>query len=233
MPDLHYLTIKERPAQNRPYERCRSYGPAALTDSELLAVILRTGRQGASAIEVAEEILALSPTEKGLRSLLKLTESELMSVPGVGEVKAVQLLCIGELSRRIARMKAEEKLLCNVPSTVADCYMEELRHKEQENLVILMLDGSSHRITERVMTVGTVNASLVSPREIFLEALRCHAVSIIMLHNHPSGDPTPSPEDYEVTEKVREAGELLHIPLVDHIIIGDRTYRSFCEDGFL
>ena len=223
-------TIKDIPIQDRPYEKCLEFGPEHLTDAELLAVILRTGRPGSNSLELSYEILKLAQTSgEGLCGLHHLCIQELMSIPGVGTVKAIQLKCIGELSRRMARQKAKERLSFNAPDTIAEYYMEELRHLEQEVLLCMMLDTKNHLLGEKRMFLGTVNASLVSPRELFLEALRYQAVNIILVHNHPSGDPTPSREDVLITQRVHQGGELIGIHLLDHIIIGEHTYMSFRE----
>lgn len=223
-------TIKDIPVQDRPYEKCLEFGAEHLTDAELLAVILRTGRQGSNSLELSYEILQLANIRKqGLSGLHHLSVQELMGISGVGKVKAIQLKCIGELSRRMARQTAKDRLSFNAPNTIADYYMEELRHLEQEVLLCMMLDTKNHLLGEKRMFLGTVNASLVSPRELFLEALRFQAVNIILVHNHPSGDPTPSREDVQITKRVRQGGELLGIHLLDHIIIGERTYVSFKE----
>lgn len=223
-------TIKDIPAQDRPYEKCLEFGPEHLTDAELLAVILRTGRRGSSSLDLAYEILYLAQTRKpGLSGLYHLSIQELMGIRGVGKVKAIQLKCIGELSRRTARQKAKERLAFNAPDTIAEYYMEELRHLEQEVLLCMMLDTKNHLLGEKRMFLGTVNSSLVSPRELFLEALRYQAVNIILVHNHPSGDPTPSQADVQITQRVRQGGELLGIHLLDHIIIGEHAYMSFQE----
>ncbi len=226
---MNNLFLKEATMNDRPYERCLRSGPGVLSNTELLAVILRTGRQGADASSLAREILSLKGGNGGIGEICHLTISELMSVNGIGQVKAIQVQCIGELSKRIASERAITKLSFKSPSSIADYYMEQLRHREQECLVIMMLDTKNHFLGDRILTVGTVNSSLVSTREVFLEALRNKAVSIILIHNHPSGDPTPSREDREVTEKIRQAGNLLEIHLIDHIIIGDGNYFSFCE----
>lgn len=227
--------ILERPAAdlNRPYEKCLQYGPSVLNDAELLAVVIRSGTKGKSAVELAEQILAGNQTQKGLLGLLHMSMADLMEIPGIGEVKAIQLKCIAELSRRISSSSAETGLDFGNPRSVAEYYMESLRHKEQEELVLVMLDTKCHRLSDAVVFTGTVNASLVSTRELFLAAIRNRAVQIILLHNHPSGDPTPSKEDIAVTKKVAEAGKLLDIHLVDHIVIGDRCYVSFRESKLL
>ncbi|MDO4477733.1 MAG: DNA repair protein RadC [Lachnospiraceae bacterium] len=219
------------PDDSRPYERCQRLGPQALTDAELLAVILRTGRQGADAETIGREILAMTKDE-GLAGIGHLTLQKLLGINGVGTVKAIQLLCIGELSRRIAKSSVRRPNTFDSPAVIADYYMEDLRHREQEVLMLLMLDARHRLIEEKTLTVGTVNCSLVSVREIFHEALGHNAVSLILMHNHPSGDPHPSQADILTTEKVRRAGLLMEMPLLDHIIIGDHTYYSFKEDGF-
>lgn len=224
--------IKDLPAEARPYERCFSCGPKVLTDAELLAVIIRTGANGVKSVELAEEILHLAGSQ-GIMGICSLSVKELMSIKGVGMVKAVQIMCIAELSRRIAMAQRREKLNFQTPKAVADYFMEEMRHKEKEELKILMLDAKSGLIAESTVSTGTVNFAVASPREIFLEAFRYKAVSIIMMHNHPSGDPTPSQNDFICTKKIREAGELIGISLIDHIIIGDNKYMSFSEKKLL
>lgn len=219
--------------QNRPYEKCLSSGPSVLSDAELLAVIIRTGTKGISSVELAEQILSLSKNQSGLTSICHLTLQELMKIPGVGQVKAIQILCIGELSKRIATYQAKEKIAFHNPVTIADYYMEQLRHEEQEQMICMMLDTKNNLLGEELLTLGTVNASIVSSREIFLLALRYHAVHIILVHNHPSGDPTPSQADIDLTKKVKNAGELLDIHLIDHIIVGDHKYVSFKEMNML
>ncbi|MDO4614125.1 MAG: DNA repair protein RadC [Lachnospiraceae bacterium] len=217
----------------RPYDCCLKYGPQSLTDAQLLAVILRTGTKGKSATDLAEHILRLSSDVPGLLGICHLSVDELMSVPGIGEVKAIQMKCIGELSKRIAMRNAKERLSFGSPESIADYYMERLRHEEQEHLICAMLDTKNHLIGDECITIGTVNASLLSAREIFLSAMKFRAVSIVLIHNHPSGDPEPSDADCAVTDKIARAGELLDIRLLDHIVIGDRCYVSFAENGLL
>lgn len=218
---------------NRPYEKCLTFGPSVLNDAELLAVVIRSGVRGKSAVDLAENILKGQKGEQGLLGLLHLSIADLMEIPGVGEVKAIQLKCIAELSRRISSSTAGTRLDFGNAESVAEYYMESLRHKEQEELLLVMLDTRLHLIGDACVFTGTVNASLVSTRELFLTALRRRAVSIILLHNHPSGDPSPSQEDIEVTRKVAAAGRLLDIRLEDHIVIGDRCYVSLRESKLL
>ncbi|MCD2491044.1 DNA repair protein RadC [Lacrimispora sp. NSJ-141] len=226
-------TIRELPASERPYEKCMALGPAALSDAELLAVILRTGTKGQGALQTARHVLSLNPSVDGLLGLHHLNVREFQSIPGIGKVKAIQLSCIGELTKRMSRKSIDREKAFVSPGAVAAYFMEEMRHKEKEELRVVLLDTKSRFLHDLVISMGTVNSSLVSPREIFLEALKYQAVSIILLHNHPSGDPDPSKEDILVTRRVYEAGRLLGISLADHIIIGDNCFISLKERGIL
>ena len=156
---------------------------------------------------------------------------ELMKIHGIGKVKAIQLKCIGELSKRMATAAAKPELSFHHPVTIAKYYMERLRHEEQELLYCMMLDGHNHLSGEQLLSRGTVNATLITPREVFVEAVKYLAVNLILVHNHPGGDPSPSQADLDVTERIYHCGELLGIHLLDHIIIGDHRYVSFREKG--
>lgn len=228
-------TIKELPETERPYEKCLREGADALSDSELLAVILKTGTKGSSSLDLANEILNFlqNSSYPGLVGLHYISLEELTKIHGIGRVKAIQLKCIGELSKRIATSAAKSDLSFHDPVTIARYYMEQLRHEEQEVMVCMMLDSKNHLLGEQILTKGISNATLITPREVFLAALKYHAVNLILVHNHPSGDPMPSQCDLDVTERIREAGEILGIQLLDHIIIGDHRYMSFREQGYL
>ena len=227
------VTMKHLPPQMQPYEKCVSYGPEFLTDAELIACIIRSGTKEYTSVALAEHLLNLRKGKDGLTGLCSLSFEELTEVSGIGKVKALQILCVFELAKRMSRQQARKTLNFSQPGSIADYYMEDFRHKEQENLLLLLLDNKSNLLGEKTLFTGTVNASIVSPREIYLEALKFHAVGIILLHNHPSGDPTPSDADRRITRKIRDAGSLLDIPLLDHIIIGDKKYVSFHEEGYL
>ncbi len=227
------VTMKHLPPQMQPYEKCVAFGPGFLTDAELIACILRSGTREYTSVALAELLLKHRKGNEGLEGLCTLSYEELTEVPGIGRVKALQIQCIFELAKRMSRSRAAKCLNFTEPGSVADYYMEEYRHREQEHLLLLFLDNKSNLLGEKELFTGTVNASLVSPREIYLEALKFHAVGIILLHNHPSGDPTPSDADRRITRKVWEAGSLLDIPLLDHIVIGDRKYVSFREEGYI
>lgn len=225
------IKTNELPVSERPYEKCMSHGPESLSDAELLAVILRTGSSGQNAVQLAEQILTQG--SGNLLTLYSLNLRQLMQLPGIGQVKAIQLKCIAELSKRIARTGHRETVTLSDARSVATYYMEELRHEHKEHLMLCMFDGKCRLIRECMLTTGTANASLISPREIFVEALTNRAQHIILVHNHPSGNPTPSRQDIQVTRQIREGGDLIGITLADHIIIGDRRYYSFKEQGML
>lgn len=217
----------------RPYEKCLAYGAEALSDAELLAVIIRSGASGTTAVRLAGQVLSLCKQKSGLLGIHHLSLKELMEVRGIGEVKAIQIKCIGELSKRIARTAAGERLTFENPASVADYYMEALRHEEQEQMICMMLDTKNHLLGEETLSKGTVNASAITPRELFLAALSYRAVSILLVHNHPSGDPMPSREDLLLTQRVKRAGEMLGIFLLDHIVIGDCSYCSMRQEDLL
>ena len=221
---------KEDRGLDMPYERFLRFGPENLTESELLAIILRTGTKDKSALELAGQVLSLAryPRE-GILGLYDVTLEELMRIKGIGMVKAVKLKSLTELSRRISQAVAKEGLVFTSSSAVAGYFMEKLRHRTTECVILVCLDGKGQMIGERKLSDGSVKMSLISPREIFMEALHCRAVSIILVHNHPSGDPTPSRADRELTDNLQEMGEKMDIPLLDHIIIGDNRYTSFKE----
>ena len=226
--------IKEMEPEQRPYEKVLTFGTEALTDAELLAIILRTGSKEESSIDLADRIL--NPGPDGSKTILNIFDYEiedLMKIKGIGKVKAIQIKAVVELSKRIAKTKAGEKLDFRDPETIALYYMEQLRHNTKEQIVLIMLDSACHMIKDKIISIGTVNTALYSPREILFEALRNNAVNIILMHNHPSGDPKPSTSDMEATVRIRDAGNLVGIPLLDHIIVGDRNYYSFKREGKL
>lgn len=230
--DRMKATMKELYEGERPYEKCLACGAGALSDKELLAVLLRTGTVGETACELAGRILNL-PGYQGLAGFGRIPLERLLKLKGVGKVKAVQLKCAAELASRMAKATAGERLCFGSPATIADYFMEELRYEEQEQFIVLFLDTRSRLLKEKLMFKGTVNASLASPREIFLEALEMHAVHVVLVHNHPSGDPTPSDEDIRITERICHGGDLLGIGLLDHVVIGDGCYCSFKEKKIL
>lgn len=219
-------TIKELPVSMRPYEKCLLEGAQALSDTELLAVIIKTGAKGLSSIELAANILKDASLNGDIGGITNLTYNQLVKYKGIGWIKALQVLSIIELSRRLSKSVAQKGLDFSNPETIADYYMEDMRHLRQEQLIVVMLDTKLRKIADQVISKGTIKTSIASPREIFIAALQRNAVYIVLLHNHPSGDPTPSRDDIELTKRMAELGKMLNVELIDHIIIGDNTYES-------
>ena len=226
-------TMKDLPLSEQPYEKCLAGGASVLTDAELLAVFIRSGTRTLTAVEVARELLSRYGRTSGLACLMNLNREELTALPGIGNVKAVELMAAAEMCRRMSRSRRKAAVSMNNPSSIADYFMEELCYLPQEEMHVAMFDTKNRLLHELRLSVGTVNASLVSPREVFLEALRHHAVYLVLLHNHPSGDPTPSEADIQLTERLWRVGEMMHIPVLDHIVIGDHRYVSMREAGFI
>lgn len=225
--------IKDLCVDNRPDEKFLRFGAKALTDAELLAIILRTGTSEEHSVELCERILDPGNfKDNSILNIYKLEFNDLVKIKGIGKVKALQIKSLAELSLRISKSRASFHLQFTDPDTIAAYYMEQLRHNKREEVVLLMLDSSGNLIDEIELFEGTVNAALFSPREIYIEALRREAVNIILLHNHPSGNPTPSESDIYATERIYRTGKLVGIGLLDHIIIGDKQYVSMKKEGY-
>ena len=227
-----HLRIADMAEQSKPCEKAEKYGVRVLTDAELLAVILRSGSRKENAIILSERLLNLDPSHPGLTGLNYLSVKEMTGLPGIGRVKAIQLKAVAELSRRISKERARDYLRFNEPGSVADFFREDMRYLTKERVTAAFFDSSGGFLRETLISEGTVNRSLVSPREVFIDALSCGAVYFILLHNHPSGLIEPSRDDIMITKTLYHAGEMLGIPLRDHIIIGDHEYLSFFERGF-
>lgn len=229
MDTKNYYTVKELPDTQRPYEKCEQHGAESLTDAELLSVIIRSGAVNERSIDLSIRIL--QHDGGGLFNLHSMSLTELREFNGIGRVKAIQLKCVSELTRRMARMTRTLGESFTSPDIIAGYYMEDMRNLERECLLLVMLDSKTRRINDTFISSGTVNSSVASAREIYHYALKYGAVRIILLHNHPSGDPVPSKEDIFVTTRIKEAGDIIGIPLIDHIIIGDNCYFSMREAG--
>lgn len=225
-------TMKELPLSERPFERCEIYGPENLSDKELLTVLIRSGTKQERADEIALRLLDFCGSE-GLSTLCRKSFSELREISGIGKVKAVQLACICELSKRIASGTQLLGTCFHSPKEIAGYFIARMRHKQRECLKLLILDSKNRIIFEETVSIGTVNLSIADPREIYRTALCHNGVSIVLLHNHPSGDPTPSKEDVSSTERIYKAGKVIGISLLDHIIIGTNRYLSLREEGYL
>lgn len=224
------MLMKDIPFEERPRERLLQYGSDVLSHTELLAILLRTGTRHHSVMQLATEILTLS---NGIHGLVDMTLGELMSIKGVGEAKAVQLLAGIELGTRLAQRKAKDDVVIRKPEDAAQLMMNELRHLPKEHFVCLFLNTKNYVIAKETMSIGTLNATLVHPRDVFRSAIKHNSASFICLHNHPSGDPAPSQEDISLTARLVETGKLVGIELLDHIIIGDGHYVSLKEQGHL
>jgi DNA repair protein RadC len=224
------LRIMDLPESERPREKLLKYGAETLSNGELLAIILRTGSQKENIINLSNRILKEAG---GLNGLLSFSSEEFQELGGIGAAKAAQLLALGEISQRFKSFKSGEEYKISQPKDAADILMETMRHLKQECLKVIMLNTKNIVITIKDVSAGSLNSSIVHPRELFREAIRRSSASIIICHNHPSGDPSPSSEDINLTHRIKECGKLIGIELLDHIIIGDGCYVSLKEKGIL
>ncbi len=221
----------EIPEELRPYEKVLLRGPGSLDDSELLAVILRTGTKGQNSVELARSIIAAGGGK--LSGIRNLSYRRLLEIPGVGRVKAIQILCLCALFIRFSAAFYSEREAYESPEWVAHRYMEELRSERRETVRVLYLDSGDRLIAEETVTRGSTDSAPFPVREILAGAFRHDAPRILVLHNHPSGDPDPSDEDIEVTRRLFLSARLMGISLSDHLIIGDRKYSSLRDLGIL
>jgi len=224
------LMIKDYPKDSTPRERLVAYGPESLSNQELLAILLRTGTKNESVMELSQRLLKKFD---GLRMLKDATIEEITKINGIGSVKAIQILAALELGRRINKLRYEERYTIRSPEDAAKYVMDDMRFLSQEHFVAIYLNTKNQVIHKQSIFIGSLNASIVHPREVFKEALRRSSASIICVHNHPSGDPTPSREDIEVTKRLVECGKIIGIDVLDHLIIGDTKYISLKEKGYV
>ena len=225
--------ISETPSELRPYEKCEALGAEYLSDPELLAVIIKSGTAHLSAVGLAEQLLYPDGEKIGLRRLTQASMEELREIKGIGRVKAIQLCCLGELCRRMARERSDQTPLMKDPNAVAEYYMQHLRSLAEEDTHVLQLHSLGTLTRCIMVTKGTVSYSAVSPREIFIGAVRCRAAGMILVHNHPSGDPEPSGEDIRFSKLLCDLGRMMNIPLLDSLVIGDNLFTSFAEKGLI
>ena len=230
MEERYTIAIKEMPSEERPRERLMHYGAQSLSTAELLAIVLRTGTKERSAIGLAEHILS---RHSGLRGVATATVDELAGVKGLGPVKAVQIAACVELGRRLAAHTEESRPVIHSPEDVAHLLMPELRDSRKEHFKSLLLDTKNRVIRIVTVSVGTLDSSIVHPREVFKDAIACSAAGMVVAHNHPSGDPTPSGEDRAVTKRLCEAGKIMGIDVLDHIVIGDGRWVSLKQLGWM
>lgn len=221
--------IQQVATQERPRERLVLFGTEQLSNHELLAILIGSGTKKESVLDIATRLLNQFET---LLNLKHATIEELQAIDGIGRVKAMYLLAAFELGRRSHLPNRLERTVVKHPDDAADYLMSDLAQLMQEHFVVLFLNVKNEIIHKQTIFIGSLNASIVHPREIFREAVKRSAASIICAHNHPSGNPTPSPEDIEVTKRIAEAGGIIGIDLLDHIIIGDYRYISMKGKGF-
>lgn len=222
------IKMKELPKTERPYEKLEKNGEKTLTNAELLAIIIKTGTREDTSIGLAQKILKLNenPEREDLNFLREITIEEFMKIKGIGKVKAIQLKAVCELATRMnAKIEYNPKKI-RKPKDVADIIMDKMRFEKQEILKVLMLDSKSNLQKIKDVAIGSGNFAIATMKSILNEAVKIQASQIILVHNHPSGDPTPSNADLEFTEKVRQASEILGIKLADHVIIGKEDYVS-------
>lgn len=223
------ICIREMPEDERPRERLVKYGPEALSNSELLAIILRTGSQKENVINMCSRIFS----EYSLKQLSQANIRQLTQIHGIGAAKAAQIAAVFELARKLEGFTDEPKRKIRSPADVYSLLYPRMREQKRERLVALLMDTKNHVLREEVISIGSLNANIVHPREVFKAALMESCASVILSHNHPSGDPTPSREDIAVTEKLVEGGKLLGIDVLDHVVIGDGRYVSLKDEGYV
>ena len=222
--------MKDVPVEERPRERLIRHGAERLANKELLAILLRTGNRRESALALAERLLARFGS---LPELATTSYEELLTVNGIGPAKATDIIAAFELARRLGESHMEFQGVVNNPKDAAQLVLGELSRADKEHFMIIMLNTKHRVIAKKVISIGHLQASLVHPREMFKEAIRRSSAAVILVHNHPSGDLTPSRDDIATTERLKEVGDMIGIDVLDHIIIGDNRYLSFREQGLL
>ncbi len=222
------MKIKDLPQSERPYEKLEHYGEQNLSNAELLAIIIKSGTKDESSIIIAQKILSLNTGmhSNNLRFLQDISIEEFMQIKGIGKVKAIQLKAICELTKRMARPINEQKQTIKSPKDVAEMLIPELRYEKQEIVRVIVLNNKNVVLKVATISLGGSNFACIEPRDVLSEAIKMQAPRIILVHNHPSGDSTPSKGDFKVTDRIFEAASLMGIELLDHIIIGDGNYRS-------
>jgi DNA repair protein RadC len=225
----YHTTIKQWPAGERPREKLLNDGASSLSEAELLAIILRAGARGVTAIDLAKKLLSDGRT---LRDLAGLSVSDLQHL-GIGKVRAASVVAAFELARRLPASSGAERPAFHAPEDVTRIFLPKLRDLRHEEFWVLLLTTSNQLIRDIRVTSGTLNSSLVHPRECFSDALKERAASVIFIHNHPSGNPEPSSEDLAITKQLCEAGKILGIPVYDHVVVAGAQFVSFAQRGLL
>lgn len=225
------IKMKELPLSERPYEKLEMYGAETLTNSELLAIIIKTGTKDETSVMLAQKILNLKQCDRqDLRFLQDVSIKELMTIKGIGKIKAIQIKAVGELTKRLSKPIDNMKIKIKSPNDIANLFMQELRYEKKEIMKLIVLNTKN--VIQKIINIslGATNSASVEPKEILLEAIKCQASRIILVHNHPSGDSTPSKADYVVTDRIYECADIMGIELLDHIVIGDGNYTSLLSN---
>ncbi len=220
------MKMKELPTLERPYEKLENYGAERLSDAELLAIVIKTGTKEKSSIQMAQEILCLGDGKTGISFLREISLEELQKNKGIGRVKAIQLKAVAELAERITRPVSFKNQKIETPEDISNIFMSELKNAKQEIIKTLLLNGKNQIIRTVTNAIGSVNASFVEPKEILREPIKSGAVRIALVHNHPSGDPTPSQKDIDFSRTIASMSEMFGIELIDHIVIGNGVFCS-------
>ena len=222
------IKMKELPISERPYEKLKMYGAERLTNSELLAIIIKNGTKEYTALDLANNILKLNDNDvkEDLSFLQDISISEFMKIKGIGEVKAIQLLAVCELVKRINKPINKEEIKIKDAKDVAKLLMNEMRYEKREVVKLILLNNKNIVLKIKDISYGGTNFAMIEPREVLSEAVKLQAPKIILVHNHPSGDVVPSKSDFNITDRIYEAAEIIGIKLLDHIIIGNNRYES-------
>jgi len=232
MNDSKPLMIKQLPQEERPREKMLTRGAQALSNAELLAILLRTGTKNDSVLRVAERLLK-KYEDLGIGALSGIGPQEISKIKGIGPAKAVTVAAAIEIGKRLNSLSSAQRVIIRSPQDAANLLMPRLRYESREHFIVLLLSTKNHVLATPTISIGSLNASIVHPRELFREVIHHAAASVILAHNHPSGDPTPSSEDIVLTRKLVDAGKILEISVLDHVIIGDNKYVSLKEKGII
>ena len=221
------MKMKELPISERPYEKLEMYGEKALSNAELIAIIIKSGTREESSVNIAQKILSLEKNgENNLRFLQNISIEEFMSIKGIGKVKAIQLKAICELTKRMSKPLDTSQIQINSPKDVAELLTEEMKFEKREIVKTLILNSKNIVIKIVDVCFGGTNSAILKPKDVLQEAIKLGAPKIILVHNHPSGDPTPSQKDFDFTERLAQASKIIGVELLDHIIIGDYGFES-------
>lgn len=222
--------VRDLPREARPREKLLQHGASSLSDTELLAILLRTGTTAQSVLHLAEAVLA-KYRDKGLTAIVHMAPQEMADISGIGPAKAATILAAVELGRRLSSRAAAQQTTIHGPEDVAAYAMPLFRYELKEHFAVMLLDIRNHVVAMPVISIGSLTSSVVHPREVFREAIQRSAAALILLHNHPSGDPNASEEDLAITRQLVRAGKLMDIPVLDHVILGDGRFLSLKETG--